>query len=101
MFFSQNKCATLIFILRIVFFFATIFSLGLNKKELGVLSQLRDIPQPEFPCPFRIPRCDPGAKYRKADGSCNNLQNPIWGKTGTPLQRFLSPWYDDGNKIFF
>ena len=50
-------------------------------------------------CP-RIPRCNSGAKYRTIDGTCNNLQNPLFGATNTPLQRILPPKYDDGNIIF-
>ncbi|XP_014781054.1 peroxidase-like protein [Octopus bimaculoides] len=70
--------------------------LGLTKKELSILPELSDVPQPEFRCPFRTPRCNPNSKFREADGSCNNLQRPLWGKAGMPLKRFLSPWYDDG-----
>ncbi|XP_029656077.1 peroxidase-like protein isoform X2 [Octopus sinensis] len=70
--------------------------LGLTKKELSILPELSDVPQPEFRCPFRTPRCSPNSKFREADGSCNNLQKPLWGKAGMPLKRFLSPWYDDG-----
>ena len=41
-------------------------------------------------------RCDPTARYRAADASCNNLENPLWGKAGTPFQRTLLPVYSDG-----
>lgn len=70
--------------------------LSLREDQLRLLSNMKSIPQPKFPCPFVTHRCNPGAKYRTADGSCNNLKHSIWGKVGTPLQRFLSPFYDDG-----
>ncbi|XP_047106003.1 peroxidase-like [Schistocerca piceifrons] len=46
-------------------------------------------------CP-RTARCPERAKYRSADGSCNNVQHDAWGKAGTALQRILPPKYDDG-----
>ncbi|XP_052282989.1 chorion peroxidase-like [Dreissena polymorpha] len=64
---------------------------------------------PEFPatttlperlrCPYsrdQWPTCPSGAKYRTADGSCNNLLNPLWGRSQTPFARYLDPVYDDG-----
>ncbi|CAI9737760.1 peroxidase-like [Octopus vulgaris] len=48
-------------------------------------------------CSFTTPiTCDPDSLYRTADGSCNNLENPYWGKGVTPFNRFQTPEYFDG-----
>jgi len=39
--------------------------------------------------------CDHTQKYRSFNGWCNNLNNPQYGKSVTPLIRFLSAKYDD------
>ena len=46
-------------------------------------------------CPA-VPECDPKTRFRTADGSCNNLLQPKYGKSGTPLQRILPNSYSDG-----
>uniref|UniRef100_V9GWB1 Cell adhesion molecule-related/down-regulated by oncogenes n=1 Tax=Ectopleura larynx TaxID=264052 RepID=V9GWB1_9CNID len=35
-------------------------------------------------------------QYRTYDGSCNNLQHPMWGASLTPFTRLLVPNYDNG-----
>ncbi|CAL4152346.1 unnamed protein product, partial [Meganyctiphanes norvegica] len=40
--------------------------------------------------------CNPLAVYRSIDGSCNNLDNPLWGARLSPFVRFLPPHYEDG-----
>ncbi len=42
------------------------------------------------------PVCDPLAKFRTFEGTCNNLKTPKWGSAGTPLQRVLPNAYADG-----
>ncbi|KAK9306667.1 hypothetical protein QLX08_002745 [Tetragonisca angustula] len=40
--------------------------------------------------------CNPMAKYRSVDGSCNNVENPSWGSAMTAYTRILFPQYFDG-----
>ena len=44
------------------------------------------------------PVCDPLAKFRTFDGTCNNLKTSKWGSAGTPLQRVLPNAYADGGE---
>ncbi|GFR06906.1 chorion peroxidase [Trichonephila clavata] len=38
-------------------------------------------------------RCNANSRYRTADGTCNNLQNPTWGSAGVCFRRLLNPNY--------
>ncbi|XP_050081805.1 chorion peroxidase [Anopheles aquasalis] len=42
--------------------------------------------------------CDPSARYRSIDGSCNNPipERSSWGAAGHPFERLLPPAYEDG-----
>ncbi|XP_035896816.1 chorion peroxidase-like [Anopheles stephensi] len=42
--------------------------------------------------------CDPHARYRSFDGSCNNPvpSRSSWGAAGYPFERLLPPAYEDG-----
>jgi len=44
--------------------------------------------------------CDENSMYRTIDGSCNNLENPLWGATKTPYVRLGPATYDDGKYSF-
>ncbi|XP_071078861.1 salivary peroxidase/catechol oxidase-like isoform X2 [Haliotis cracherodii] len=39
--------------------------------------------------------CNNTDMFRSADGSCNNIRHPDWGKSFIPMRRFLLPQYDD------
>jgi Animal haem peroxidase len=47
-------------------------------------------------CPWPTYRCDVLSKYRSFDGSCNNLVDPIRGRSFTPFSRYLPQAYADG-----
>lgn len=47
-------------------------------------------------CPLTNVTCDPSKRYRDADGTCNNLQNPAWGSANSCMNRLLPPAYQDG-----
>ncbi|XP_064095412.1 peroxidase-like [Macrobrachium nipponense] len=40
--------------------------------------------------------CDPHARYRSVDGSCNNVDHPLWGASFTSFRRAMPPDYGDG-----
>jgi len=46
-------------------------------------------------CPFKQSISCPSSIYRSYDGSCNNIQNPIYGMINMPFKRVLTPDYDD------
>jgi len=39
--------------------------------------------------------CKCSDPWRTADGSCNNLNNPTWGKANRAHKRLLPPHYGD------
>ncbi|KAL4142196.1 hypothetical protein QTP88_004702 [Uroleucon formosanum] len=47
-----------------------------------------------------IVKCDPNAKYRSINGSCNNLGTPTWGAAETPFIRMIDANYSDGYYAF-
>jgi len=65
-----------------------------NDKET-TSDELSPVP-PAHICPYpRNVICDQNKKYRTIDGSCNNRNNPLWGASFQPLNRFLPPDYAD------
>lgn len=65
---------------------------------------IADAPMPMPPdidyCPYPHKYvCDKSYIYRSFDGSCNNLQDPIIGRSMTPHRRLLPAVYHDG-KLF-
>ncbi|XP_037094384.1 peroxidase-like [Pollicipes pollicipes] len=60
--------------------------------------QLVPVRQPAS-CRVPPPTCDAKARFRTADGSCNNLRHPRWGSAFTAFRRVMWPDYEDG--VFF
>lgn len=46
-----------------------------------------------------LPDSCPNTQYRSYDGTCNNLQNPLWGTPNTRYNRLLPPNYGDGEYL--
>lgn len=68
----------------------------LNRNESVLKSSLNMKAPAEF-CPFKESlNCDAHIHYRTFDGSCNNLQVPLIGRSNTPYKRYLLPKYQDG-----
>ena len=67
---------------------------GYTKEQLRnrqVVKELRR--QVGNNCPPKIVSCDAGAKYRTANGSCNNLENPTWGMANIAQARVVEAAY--------
>lgn len=62
--------------------------------DLQLLGDL-DLCEKEKPGPEPGP-CDPTARFRTIDATCNNLENPDWGATFTAFRRVAPPDYGDG-----
>lgn len=52
-------------------------------------------PIPSQMCPAMPPPCVK-SRYRTLDGTCNNLENPLWGSANMRYGRLLTPRYGDG-----
>ncbi|XP_309592.5 chorion peroxidase [Anopheles gambiae] len=74
-----------------------------NALNLSVAERL-DLPEMTLDPALRRKRClpprscDPHARYRSLDGSCNNPvpARSSWGAAGYPFERLLPPAYEDG-----
>ena len=71
----------------------------IKKDKIGsdkLNEYLSKITVPKEFCPFsQNLKCKTNKKYRKYDGSCNNMIQPWVGKTETPLKRIHAPRYSD------
>jgi hypothetical protein len=67
--------------------------LGLKSFKSSNVAALRSRCPSMSPCGIN--------KYRKIDGSCNNLRQPKMGQSLTPLSRVLEPAYADGKPIAY
>ncbi|XP_015374036.1 PREDICTED: peroxidase-like [Diuraphis noxia] len=72
---------------------AKIPSLMAPSKSIGLLQPI-DIDLADR-C-FSKPKCDPNAPFRTIDGSCNNLNFPVWGQTNIANTRIIDANYSDG-----
>ena len=64
--------------------------------DFNPLNVLAHVKAPGDLCPFRTNIfCNPSDRFSAIDGSCNNLQQPWFGKAETPYKRYMSPAYDD------
>jgi hypothetical protein len=43
--------------------------------------------------------CEADIEYRTADGTCNNIESPLWGRSNTEYRRLLQPDYEDGMRF--
>lgn len=66
----------------------------LSTEYLELLAQLSDCTAHRI-TPNCTDTCYHG-KYRTIDGSCNNLQNPLWGTSLSAFVRLLPPMYENG-----
>lgn len=46
--------------------------------------------------PTLAPTCDPESPFRTLDGTCNNLNNDLWGAAFTKFRRLLPQAYGEG-----
>jgi len=49
------------------------------------------------PVPVNVNSCDRNKRYSQADGACNNLEHPNWGRAVTEFKRYLDSDYADGS----
>lgn len=62
-----------------------------------ILLLVNQVAAEEAHCPVvpQVP-CNPRTPYRSYDGTCNNLENPLFGSAMSCVVRLLKPQYEDG-----
>lgn len=71
-------------------FYSSLLSLDISAARRAIADRDHD---GSYECPYPDIKCDPYNPWRTIDGSCNNLNFPWWGQTGTPYKRLLKPKY--------
>lgn len=66
---------------------------GKNSSPFQTTAQ-SPAPIPSQMCPAMPPPCVK-SRYRTLDGTCNNLENPLWGSANMRYGRLLTPRYGD------
>ena len=67
----------------------------LTRTELEWLYSVSGCPQ-LIPAKLNCSAIPSVTQYRTMDGTCNNLQQPMWGAASTAFRRVLPPYYEDG-----
>lgn len=87
----------------LVTIFVTSFPVTLSPAQFRLLTEISteteklcDDLDLQEPLPYT---CDASSRYRTADGSCNNLLNPPWGKSSYPVRRVFGANYIDGESF--
>lgn len=93
-YFSQISIQTLM--IYTCLFTSLFYSTGMCLSELQNDPELLEIWTSLVDCRNFTGTCDEDDPYRSADGSCNNLDYPEWGKSFTPQERFVPAHYEDG-----
>lgn len=79
---------------------AKLLTTKLKPLQANPMKALSSFKAPEKFCPFKEPiQCNPLFPYRTFDGSCNNVKNTWWGKSGTPFKRWTPADYSDQFKL--
>ena len=65
--------------------------LNINNKEVEMMVDFAECIEPTT-----MFNCSSYSEFRTADGTCNNLDNPLQGASNTAFRRLLSAVYEDG-----